>query len=120
MSGADKNDCATWCTLPADHEGPCRNPMLDAHIEENANLVLWCVHLIGPDDIYAEPSHAIAVAKAEELNRTIQASPKHPNDILCFAYADMWPYTAAQHAQAIEDEAAQETERKAAVAAKAS
>lgn len=23
MSGADKNDCADWCLLPADHDGPC-------------------------------------------------------------------------------------------------
>ncbi len=25
MSGADKNDCADWCVLPADHDGPCRH-----------------------------------------------------------------------------------------------
>lgn len=25
MSGADKNDCASWCDLPADHDGMCAN-----------------------------------------------------------------------------------------------
>ncbi len=24
MSGADKSDCASWCYLEADHDGPCR------------------------------------------------------------------------------------------------
>lgn len=26
-------------------------------IEANANLTLWCVHVLGPDDVLAAPSH---------------------------------------------------------------
>jgi hypothetical protein len=82
-------------------------------IEANANLVLWCVHVLGPDDVYAEPSHASAVAKAAKLNSDIWSNAKSPDDILCFAFADMWPWSAEAHAQAIKDETAETAERDA-------
>lgn len=77
---------------------------LEQRVEQNANLVKWCVHVIGPDDIYAEPSHAAAVAKAEQLNRAVHQKVKPGEEILCFAFADMWPLSAEQHAQAMKDE----------------
>lgn len=92
---------------------------LEERIEANANRVLWCVHVLGADDLYAEPSHAAAVARAEELNKAIWSRESAPDDILCFAYADMWPWSAEQHAKAMKEEAEQEEKRRAAIAAKA-
>jgi hypothetical protein len=33
-------------------------------IEANANLTLWCVHVLGPDDVLAAPSHEAAAVHA--------------------------------------------------------
>jgi hypothetical protein len=87
-------------------------------IEANANLTLWCVHVLGADDVYAEPNHAAAVAAAEKLNRhASRAMEKTGNDVLCFAYAAPWPHSPEDHAQDMKDQAQQEAERKAAIAA---
>ncbi len=73
-------------------------------IEANADLVLWCVHVLGPDDMYAAPSHAAAVAKAHELNVSLanRATPVL-NDILCFAYAAPWPYSKQAHERGVKN-----------------
>ena len=92
---------------------------LEERIEANANLTLWCVHVAGPDDLYAEMTHAAAVARADELNRVvIHRGASDTEDVLCFAYADVWPYSREDHAKAMKkDEAEQEVQRKAAIAA---
>lgn len=83
-------------------------------MEANADRVLWCVHVLGPDDLYAESSHAAAVVHANKLNRSIWSQEKSPDDVLCFAYADMWPWSDEAHALAMK----QEAERKTALRAK--
>lgn len=99
------------------------DPVLHNWIEANANLTLWCVHVIGPDEVYAEPSHADAVRRAAELNRQthemVKARYPEDNTILLFAYADVWPWSREQHAQAMKEEAEQEAARKKALAEKA-
>lgn len=70
-------------------------------IEENANLVKWCVHVIGPDDVLAAPSHDAAATHAHELNKAVFGFLRVPNDILCFAYAAPWPHGEADHAEAV-------------------
>lgn len=89
---------------------------IEERIEANANLILWCVHLLGADDLYAEPSHAAAVAAADKLNQHIGASlANKAHDLLSFAYAAPWPYSAERHAEDIKDNAELEANRKAAV-----
>ena len=79
---------------------------LEEKIEGNANLTLWGVSVLGPDDLYAEPSHAAAVAAADKLNRdTHTLLADKPNDILLFAYAAPWPYSREDHAKALSDQA---------------
>lgn len=90
---------------------------LEERMEANANLTLWCVHVTGADDLYAEPSHAAAVSKADELNRAVWSRPSAPDDVMCFAYADVWPWSDEQHAEAMKEESAEEAARKAAIAA---
>lgn len=66
-------------------------------IEANANLTLWCVHILGPDDLMAAPSHDAAVVHARELNKALHGKPNAPDDILCFAYAAPWPHSKESH-----------------------
>ena len=74
------------------------NEKIAARIEANANLVLWCVHVLGPDDVYAAASHADAVAEAAKLNDALWSRDNSPDDVLCFAFADMWPWSDDRHA----------------------
>lgn len=92
----------------------------EERIEANANRALWCVHVIGPDDLYAEPSHASAVASAEKLNRAVWSRDNAPDDVTCFAYADTWPWSSEAHAVALVEQAKEEADRKAALSAKSS
>jgi len=75
-------------------------------IEAHANLVKWCVHILGPDDVIAAPSHAVAVARAREMNQAFRSREEKLEDVLCFAYAAPWPYSEASHATALMREAA--------------
>ena len=67
-------------------------------IEANANLTLWCVHVLGSDDVMAAPSHDAAVVHAHELNKAVHGRASSPDDVLCFAYAAPWPHSASDHA----------------------
>lgn len=72
-------------------------------IEANANLTLWCVHILGPDDVIAAPSHEAAAVHARELNKAVHGRRSSPDDILCFAYAAPWPYSREDHAEAVKN-----------------
>ena len=74
---------------------------LNEKIEANADLTLWCVHILGPDDVLAAPSHDAAVIHARELNKAVHGRANVPNDILCFAYAAPWPHSRDGHAEAV-------------------
>lgn len=72
---------------------------LSEKIEANANLTLWCVHVLGPDDVHAAPSHDAAVIHARQLNKTVHRRVELLDDILCFAYAAPWPHSPKSHAE---------------------
>lgn len=84
----------------------------EERMEANANRVLWCVHVIGPDDVYAAPSHAAAVEQAGKLNQALWSRPNVPDDVTCFAFADTWPWSAEQHAEDMKRQAAEEATRR--------
>ena len=68
---------------------------------ENAALTRWCVHVLGPDDVYPAPTFLDAVDRAAEMNAHTfgyMAKRDEPNDILCFAYAAPWPHGEKSHA----------------------
>lgn len=72
--------------------------------EANANLTLWCVHVLGPDDVIAAPTHAAAAQHAKELNTTLHDNHANPpGDVLCFAYAAPWPHTPETHSHDLEN-----------------
>lgn len=70
---------------------------LSEAIEANANLTLWCVYVLGPDDVQAAPSYSAAVERAREINESVHGLKTGVRDILCFAYAAPWPHTAEGH-----------------------
>ncbi|WP_273280970.1 hypothetical protein [Pseudooceanicola atlanticus] len=76
----------------------------DEKIEANANLTLWCVHVLGPDDVHAVPSHENAVTLARDINHAVHGVAEAPKDILCFAYASPWPHSAESHAEDLKRE----------------
>lgn len=76
---------------------------LSEKIEANANLTLWCVHVLGPDDVLAAPSHDAAATHARELNKVFHGRARATDDVLCFAYAAPWPYSQTSHADAVKD-----------------
>ena len=72
-------------------------------IEANANLALWCIHILGPDEVYAAPSYSAAKIHAHEMNKALHSRLGTPNDVLCFAYAAPWPYGATDHAKSVKN-----------------
>lgn len=63
---------------------------------------LWCLHVEGPDDIYAAPSLQAAEERAKALNawwaEKIAAEPS-PHWPSFKAVAKEWHYGAAEHAK---------------------
>lgn len=72
-------------------------------IEANADLALWCVHVLGSDDVMAAPSHSAAVVHAHELNKAVFGRVTTPSDVLCFAYAAPWPHKPEAHADDLQN-----------------
>lgn len=66
--------------------------------EDNANLVLWSVHILGPDEIWPAPSHFDAVYRAAEFNAGTFARDRIPSGLF-YAYAAPWPFSGALHAE---------------------
>lgn len=62
---------------------------------------LWCVHVEGPDDLYAAESKEAAQQHADALNATIaRAIAADPSGHwqLCNAVVAPWPYSTESHA----------------------
>lgn len=72
---------------------------IDGLIEKNANLVKWCVHVYGPDDVHATATHKDAVDLAEKWNRETFGVPDAADlsSIMCFAFAAPWPHSDDAH-----------------------
>ena len=73
---------------------------------------LWCIHIPGPDDLYAAPSHAVAERMAECHNKTMQEFfDKNPEKLPqwgltvdeCKAQVIEWTHGADEHAEDLAD-----------------
>lgn len=68
---------------------------------------LWCVHVIGPDDLYAFASWGAANDHAKMLNAAIQRARQKEEDKgsdmtnwpNTYAEVVVWPYSAPLHAE---------------------
>jgi hypothetical protein len=81
---------------------------LNQKIEANADLTLWCIHTLGPDQFLAAISHDSAVIRAREINQTIhrRIGDKHAA-VLCFSYAAPWPWSKDDHADDMKKQASE-------------
>jgi hypothetical protein len=77
---------------------------------QTAPMDLWCVHIPGPDDLYAHPSRdaceAHATAFNERMRRYWADNPRTENDpteAALTAVVIPWPWSAEAHARAIHD-----------------
>jgi len=65
---------------------------------------LWCIHILGPDDVFPAPNRAEADAKAKELN-TFIGRHLHANDDdatpRLSVVVERWPYDAASHEEGL-------------------
>jgi hypothetical protein len=69
-----------------------------------SSIVLWCCHVIGPDDLYAAKSFEAAKAHADALNAALDRNTElHPelSDILCRAVPALWPWSPEAHAEGL-------------------
>ena len=61
---------------------------------------LWCVHIIGPDDLYAAPSKEEAEERVAAQNDWINNDPKLRESGIQ-AEVLIWPYTSESHADSL-------------------
>jgi hypothetical protein len=66
---------------------------------------LWCVHVLGPDTIIAQPSKAVAEARAALWNEDFAklAAEREPSPYwpVVECRAEVYPYSATGHARGI-------------------
>jgi len=69
-------------------------------LEIAAEPELWCLHILGPDDVYAAPSKAAAVSCAARFNARFGPIAAQ-NDVMCEAVVVPWPYSPESHAESL-------------------
>lgn len=68
---------------------------------------LWCVHIIGPDDLIPAPDRGTAERWADKANEYInQKLAENPDfaDPRIEAEVILWPYTPEGHAEGVSEE----------------
>lgn len=58
---------------------------------------LWCLHLRGPDEVFAAPSKAAAEEAADYVTRVLDTHP----EIRLSPVVVPWPYSAESHADSL-------------------
>ncbi|CAD6530919.1 hypothetical protein [Paraburkholderia metrosideri] len=68
------------------------------------NERLWCVHIEGVNDFIATDSRESAEQEALAINAYIDRAEKGPRAALLRAVVIEWPFTAAGHARALDED----------------
>jgi hypothetical protein len=68
------------------------------------NETLWCVHIEGVNDFIATDSRESAEQEALAINAYIDRAEKGPRAALLRAVVVEWPFTAAGHARALDED----------------
>lgn len=82
--------------LAADNGGTVPNWLLDF----GAPPLLWCVHVLGPDDIIAMPSKERADLHAAKINKSVGRQWEE-GDPEINAIVEPWPYSPETHEKAL-------------------
>lgn len=67
--------------------------------------MLWCVHVLGPDELHAMPSYEAAEKNVEELIAYLFTERASKLNVLCLPVVATWPYSAEEHRKALEQDA---------------
>jgi hypothetical protein len=67
--------------------------------------ILWCVHVLGPDEVHAMPDYETAAKNAEDLIACLFTEHTAKLDVLCLPIVTMWPHSAKAHAEDLKREA---------------
>ena len=81
-----------------------RNKPVDQIIDDNANLIKWCVTITGIDEIYPVEDFRAAIKDADQHNKEFGEnikSGRFGGKVLMVAYACPWPYSAEDHAASL-------------------
>ena len=69
---------------------------------EQAAPQLWCLHILGPDDVHPAPSKRHAEIAAEGFNKAF-GELSAENEVMCKAVAAPWPHDPASHAESVQE-----------------
>jgi cytochrome c556 len=79
-----------------DEPEPESKPNLTDRLSAASAGFLWCVHVVGPDDVYPVRSYAEAVAQAAKMNAaTIEATEE--TGVAVVAVPALWPHDSESH-----------------------
>ena len=63
---------------------------------------LWCLHILGPDDVHPAPSKRHAEIAAEGFNK-IFGNVADESEVMCKAVVAPWPHSPASHAESVQE-----------------
>ncbi len=73
-------------------------------IDKHRAKVLWCVHVLGPDDLHAMPDYATAEKNVADLIAALM--PKSAElDVLCLPIVAVWPWSKEAHREGLKRKA---------------
>lgn len=67
--------------------------------------VLWCVHVLGPDELHAMPDYATAEKNVADLIAALYTPRTAGLDVLCLPIVAPWPWTAEAHREELKKRA---------------
>lgn len=73
----------------------------EARLTKARAKILWCVHVLGPDELIAKESYAAAEKHATELSDYMHGPDVPDLDVLCLPIVAMWPWGADAHRDAL-------------------
>ena len=59
--------------------------------------ILWCVRVLGPDELHAMPSYDVAEQNVAELVAVLFTERTAALDVLCLPVVAAWPYSPKAH-----------------------
>jgi len=71
-------------------------------LRKQRKKLLWCVHILGPDELVAFATYEEAEAHAQRLIDYLYDPTVPEHDVLCLPIVALWPWSAEAHAAEID------------------
>lgn len=100
---SEPDDNRGWEEINAEHLARAKSLVDDIRLHRGIPLPrkgeeLWCLHILGPDDVHAAPSKEHAERAAERFNE-IHGPVAASAGVMCRAVAAPWPHSPESHAE---------------------